>query len=100
MLVYTITINVEASHSAEWLVWMKENFLLPVMTTGLFERYNSFRVLHDHDDGDTFTFQFFCDDVSKLHQFQEEHKGAILHTLMHAFPDKVVYFNTVLEELE
>ena len=99
MLVYTITVNVERSVSEDWLVWMKDNFLNAIVRTGLFEKYNAFKVLHD-SDGDTFTFQFFCKDMVEYKKFQDEHKSDILHLLMNSFPNKIVYFNTLLEELE
>src|SRR4051812_460666 len=99
MLVYTITINIEKSVAEEWLVWMKENFLNAIIATNLFDKYHAFKVLHD-SDGDTYTFQFFCKDILHYKKFQDEHKGHIIHALMTSFPEKVVYFNTLLQELE
>jgi hypothetical protein len=98
MLVYTITVNVESSVAEEWLVWMKENFLKPIVATDIFEKYHAFKVLHD-SDGDTYTFQFFCKNILQYKKFQDEHKNDILHALMNSFPGKVVYFNTMLEEV-
>jgi hypothetical protein len=99
MLVYTITVNVEQSVTDQWLLWMKENFLGAMLATGFFQRYNAFKVLHD-SDGDTYTFQFFCSDILQFEQFSEPHKGIILQSLMNSYPGKVVYFNTMLEELK
>src|SRR5690242_61150 len=98
MLVYTITVNVEKSVSEDWLLWMKENFLGAIISTGFFERYNIFKVLHD-SDGDTFTFQFYCKDILMFEQFRDEYKAVILQALMDSYPGKVVYFNTMLEEV-
>ncbi len=99
MLVYTLTVNVEESVSADWLSWMKEEFLLPMMQTHSFERYNFFKVLHD-TDGHTFTFQFFCKDLNSFEHFELNFKASLLKSLSDSFPGKVVYFNTLLEQMQ
>lgn len=98
MLVYTLTVNVDASVSEAWQEWMKAHLLEAMLDTGLFEKYHAFRVLHD-SDGDTFTFQFFLKEDELFDHFQQEHKAQILNRMMNSFPDKVVYFNTLLREL-
>lgn len=99
MLVYTITANIDQSVAEDWMIWVRENFIPSIMDTLLFEKYHMFRVLND-TDGDTITFQFFCKDVVMLQHFQQHYRNDILISLSSAFPDKVVYFSTLLEQLD
>jgi hypothetical protein len=99
MLVYTLTVNVEESVASEWLLWIKEDFLVSMLGTGFFDKHHLFKVLHD-TEGHTYTFQFFCKDVLLYQQFELEFKKQILQDLMDSFPGKVVYFNTMLEQLD
>src|SRR4051812_46480699 len=99
MIVYTITANIETSVAEEWKLWMQENFLTVIMDTGLFDKYNVFKVLNDND-GETITFQFFCKDIVVFKKFQDEHKAKVVQLLTESFPNKVVYFNTLLQQLD
>ncbi|MDB5226327.1 MAG: hypothetical protein JWN78_520 [Bacteroidota bacterium] len=99
MIVYTITANIEAPVAQEWKIWMQNKFLPIIMDTGLFEKYIVFKVLNDND-GETITFQFFCKDIIVFKKFQDEHKAKVVQLLTESFPDKVVYFNTLLQQLD
>ena len=99
MLVYTLTANIDTDLADEWLQWMKDEVIYFVTQTQLTVQYKIFKVLNDNE-GVTYTFQFFFKDAFVYKLFLNEHHknfAALLNKYTHP---KVVYFNTLLQEME
>ena len=54
MLIYNITIKVNNAILDDWMQWQQEVHIPEIMRTGLFERYQVFRLLEqEEEDGQT-----------------------------------------------
>ena len=54
MIIYNITINIDASIHEEWLQWMKDEVFYFALQTQLPVKYKSFKVLEIVDENEQF----------------------------------------------
>lgn len=98
MIVYTLTANIDEDIADEWLQWMKDEVIHFVQQTQLSVKYKIFKVLNDNE-GVTYTFQFFFKDAAVYKLFLNEHHKNFASLLNKYSHPKVVYFNTLLQQL-
>lgn len=101
MILYNVTMNVEAQIVQDWLCWMKETHIPQVMETGCFTEYKFLKLLNDDPDamGATYAVQFFATEVGALEKYLNDFAQAH-HQLQHGrYQSRVVAFRTFLEEI-
>ena len=97
MIVYNVTINVDADVAAEWLHWMKTVHIPDVMATGMFLDNRICRVLAEEDGGLTYAIQYTAADMATYERYKTEHAPRLqAETQMH-YGGKFVAFRTLLE---
>lgn len=97
MILYNVTINIDADVHDEWLAWMKETHIPDVMATGRFVESKIGRVLAEEQGGLTYAIQYLAPDMESYHRYihgeapklQEEHTAR--------YKDKFVAFRTIIE---
>ena len=98
MIIYNITVKVEASSAEKWLKWMKEEHLEDMMNTGLFSDYRMCRLLDQDDaEGVTFVIQYHTDSIENYQSYLSEHAPKMRQKSLSKFADKMVAFRTVME---
>ena len=60
MILYNVTINIDATIQKEWLIWMKEIHIPKVMETGCFTENKVYRILAEEDGGMAYSIQYFA----------------------------------------
>ncbi|WP_375584942.1 DUF4286 family protein [Cyclobacterium xiamenense] len=101
MILYTITINIDSEREAEFVEWMKYEYLPRVMQTGLFFEKRFFRLLQeDNGDGVNFSAQFFAESMEELEFYQQRYSGVIGEALKEKFGSQYVSFRSVLESVD
>jgi hypothetical protein len=96
MIVYTVTINIDASVHAEWLRWMKDEHVPRVMSTGLFLDHRMARVLGD-DEGFTYAIQYTCADMATYERYRDQHAPRLQSEAQERFGGHFAAFRTLLE---
>lgn len=97
MIIYNVTISVEAHIHDEWLRWMREEHIPDVMATGLFLDSRMVRVLSEEDAGLTYAVQYTCADMSTYDRYWEAFAPALQAKTLARFGDRFVTFRTLLE---
>lgn len=98
MILYNITVSIENSVAEEWLQWAKEVHIPEVMETGFFLRNQIARLLNEIENGGTtYALQYTCRNLQDLEEYQTEHEPGILAKQMDRYPNKLVYFASMLE---
>jgi Domain of unknown function (DUF4286) len=97
MIVYNVTINVDADVAAEWLHWMKTVHIPDVMATGLFLDNRICRVLAEEEGGLTYAVQYTAADMATLERYKAEHAPRLQAETQERYSGKLVAFRTVLE---
>ncbi len=100
MILYNVTVSVDANIADEWLDWMKKTHIAEVMATGLFSSYEIYKVLLQKESELTFSVQYFTTSMGKLQQYQAKHAQELQAKHSSKFGDKVLAFRTVLESVK
>ncbi|SEJ28884.1 protein of unknown function [Cyclobacterium xiamenense] len=101
MILYTITINIDNEREAEFVEWMKYEYLPRVMQTGLFFEKRFFRLLQeDNGDGINFSAQFFAESMEDLEFYQKKYSATLWDMLKEKFGSQFVSFRSVLESVD
>lgn len=98
MIIYNVTIKVEASIADKWLKWMKEEHTPDMMNTGLFSDYRLCRLMEqDETDGVTFVVQYHSDSIENYQSYLNEHAARMRQKSIEKFGNKFAAFRTVME---
>ncbi|MEO9803523.1 MAG: DUF4286 family protein [Reichenbachiella sp.] len=101
MILYNVTVSVDESIEADWLLWMKTDHIPRVMDTGFFVERKIFKLLsHEQEGAITYAIQYFADSINHINQYQEKHAEALQSEHTEKFKDKFVAFRTMLEHID
>lgn len=97
MIIYNVTVNVDADVHEAWLDWMRRTHIPDVMSTGLFLESRMCRVLADDEGGITYAIQYSCADMATYEQYRDEHAPRLQAETRNRFGGKFAAFRTLLE---
>ncbi len=100
MIIYNVTIKVEASIAAEWLEWMKVQHIPDVMRTGLFINHKMYKILEEEEnEGVTYAIQYYCNTIADYNKYKEEFAAALKKETEAKYKNKFIAFRTLLEDV-
>lgn len=101
MLVYNVTLNVEASIETEWLQWMKEVHLPEVMATGKFKTFRMYKIRnHEPDDKSiNYCVQYDAESEANYLSYINEFAPALKEKTLKKYGEQVLAFRTILDLL-
>ena len=100
MIIYNVTVNVDASIHDKWLQWMQQKHINDVLETGLFKSARMVKVLVEEEmGGTTYSVQYFTDSRAKLEDYYQNHASRLRQEGLALFADKMLAFRTELEVL-
>lgn len=102
MILYNVTINVEANIHDEFLDWLKNVHIPEVLQTGLFVKHSFLKLISDDPEsvGTTYAVQYFLKDLKDFVNYTENHAPTLQKKTKDKYGDKVVAFRTLLEVLD
>jgi hypothetical protein len=97
MIIYNVTVKVEADIASEWVEWMKEEHIPDLMRTGLFVDSKLCRLLEqDETDGKTYVVQYYLDSMESYDTYISEHAPRMREKGFKRFGSKFIAFRTVM----
>ncbi len=102
MIIYSVTVSIDAAVEADWLYWMKETHIPDVLSTGLFMDGNIHRLLDPppHEPGSaTYNIQYSCATMTDYVAYQERFAPELQRDHTDRYKDRFVAFRTLLERL-
>lgn len=101
MILYNVTVNVEASVEREWLEWMQNEHILDVLNTGMFKYAKIFRLLNVEQTEGTATYavQYFAASMEDFDAYQEKFGSTLRSEHETRFGGRTVSFRTLMEEV-
>ena len=98
MILYNITIKVEAAVHDDWLDWMQESHIPAYLKTGLFTEYKFCRIMGDADEhGMTYALQLESKDLKTFQIYQQLHARRLQQLQSDRYPNQYVTFRTLME---
>ena len=98
MILYNVTVSLDASIHTDWLEWMRNVHIPEVMATGYFVEHKICKLLVD--DEITYAIQYNCESLEKLNEYQEKHSPALQQKHTDRYKGKFGAFRTLLEIIE
>ena len=100
MIIYNVTLSLDASIEQEWLAWMKSKHIPDVMATALFRECKLSRLLGEEQGGKAYSVMYVAFSQEHLDKYQSIHAEALQeeHTLR--FRGKFAAFRTELQVIE
>jgi len=100
MIIYNVTINIEASVHDEWLIWIKEH-IPQVLATGKFDKAILTKVLVEEELGcHTYSVQYRSYSREALDAYYKEDAERLRTDGMKKFADKMLAFRTELQVVD
>jgi len=98
MIIYNVTIKVEATIAKEWLQWMKEVHIPEVMQTGCFTDYKIVRLLEvDETEGPTYAIQYNAESKAIYNQYISKFASELRDKTYQKWGDRFIAFRSVME---
>jgi hypothetical protein len=100
MLVYNVTIKVDAAIAEEWLSWLQEEHVANVMATKCFSSYKILRLLDLEDgDGPTYVVQYKTATKELLDKYLDEFSQDLRQEGFGKWGNQFIAFRTIMQEI-
>ena len=101
MILYNVTVKINATLEEDWLQWMKDIHIPDIMDTGLFSSHKLCRILFEEEDGGvTFAIQYFCDNMTAFEKYQKNYAPSLQAEHTTRYDGQYVAFRTLMEVLD
>ena len=99
MILYSVTITIQASVEAEWIEWMKKVHVPDVLRTGCFSECRIHKVLGSAGDEPAYVMQYHCRSVEEYHRYRDSYAQALQKDHTDRFAGKFRGSRQLLEEV-
>lgn len=98
MHIYNVTIKIHESIQNEWLLWLKDEHIPEVLSTGCFNNANIVRLLEvDDSEGPTYAVQYYAESKSDYDRYIEKFAGTMRQKSFEKWGDKFIAFRSLME---
>lgn len=99
MIIYSVTIIVQANIESEWLDWMNKIHVPDVLRTGCFMECRIYRFLDSESDDPSYVMQYQCRSVEEYHRYRDNFAPALQKEHSDRFAGKFRGSRQLLEEV-
>ena len=99
MIIYSVTISIQAGIESEWVEWMNKVHVPDVLRTGCFSTCSFSKVLAPADDELTYVLQYWCRSLSEYPRDRDNFAPALQKDHTDRFAGKFRGSRLVLEEI-
>lgn len=97
MLIYNVTVKVDAAIAASWLQWMKEEHIPEIMATGCFSHYQIVQLMEQDDtEGPTYAMQYYAASVDDYERYIQEFADTLRLKSTHQWGDRFIAFRSLM----
>jgi hypothetical protein len=101
MIIYNVTIKVDASIADAWLQWLLNEHIPDVMHTGCFSSYRVVRLLEvDDSEGPTYAIQYDAGSRADYNRYIQLHATLLRDKSYAKWGDRFIAFRSVMQEVE
>ena len=101
MIIYNVTVKVDAAIADAWLRWLLEQHIPEIMQTGCFTEYKVVRLLDiDDSEGPTYAIQYLADSKADYNRYIEMHAPAMRKKSTDEWGDRFIAFRSVMQVIQ
>jgi hypothetical protein len=98
MIVYNVTIKVDASIADAWLPWLLEEHIPDVMKTGCFSSNRVVRLLEvDDREGPTYAIQYNAESKADYNRYIQIHAAGLRDKSVQKWGNRFIAFRSVMQ---
>lgn len=98
MIVYNVTISIDAAAEQEWLVWMNTVHIPDVLATGLFMDARISRLLNIEEQGGlTYSIQYTLSSMAQMEEYEKNHAPRLRMETEKKFSGRYAAFRTLMQ---
>jgi Domain of unknown function (DUF4286) len=100
MFTYNVTIKIDKSIQAAWLLWMQETHLHEVLATGMFDSAQLHQLLEPQDEeGYTYVAQYTTSSIDNYNNYIANFAPALRDKGFALFGNKFIAFRSLLQQI-
>lgn len=101
MIIYNVTIKVDATIADQWLKWLQEEHIPDVLQTGCFSGYKVVRLLEvDDTEGPTYAIQYNAESKADYNRYIQLHAVALRDKSYQKWGNRFLAFRSVMQVVE
>lgn len=101
MILYNVTVNIDANIEEEWLAYMKNEHIPEVLKTGCFSDNKIFRLLNDQEgEGVNYAMMYYADSMEKIELYMNKYAEGLQRASLERFKDRFVAYRSLLESVD
>lgn len=77
MILYSVTITLQAGIESEWVDWMNRVHVPDVLRTGCFSQCRIYKVLGSDGEEPTYVMQYHCRSLEEYHRYRDNFAPAL-----------------------
>ena len=97
MIIYNVTVSIDAEAEEEWVNWMRSIHIPEVMATGKFIESKMSRIVAEEEGGKAYSIQYLCKDLETLELYNKENAQELQQKHNVLFGNKAVAFRTLMK---
>lgn len=99
MIIYHVTITLEASIEAEWIEWMKRSHIPDVLRTGCFSECRIGKAVGAENDELVYVMQYSCGSLEEYHRYRDNFASVLQKDHADRFGGRFRGARQILEEI-
>ena len=99
MIIYSVSISIQANIEAEWIEWMDKVHVPDVLRTGCFSECRMYRVLGSDGEEPVYVMQYQCRSIEEYHRYRDNFAPALQKEHTDRFAGKFRGSRQLLEEI-
>jgi len=100
MILYNVTVSIDANIHLEWLDWMRSTHIPQVMETGCFLESRISRVEGEEEGGMTFAITYLSPNQETFETYEKDHAPLLQADHSAKYTGKFAAFRTTLQVIE
>ncbi len=101
MIIYNVTIKVQANIAAAWLQWMKQTHIPEVIATGCFTHAVTLLLLEvDDEEGPTYAIQYHAESKANYNRYIDKFAGEMRQKVFDKWGNQFIAFRSLMQVVE
>ena len=99
MIIYSVTVTIEAAIEREWLDWMQRVHVPDVLRTGCFIGATIYKMFEPTSDEQTYVIQYQCSAMAEYQRYRDHFAAALQKEHSDRFSGRFLASRQILEEV-
>ena len=98
MIIYNVTVKVDASIADAWLQWMLHEHAPALVATGCFTHYHLVKLLDvDEEEGPTYAIQYHAQSMDDYERYKSSYAYNLQQQSTQKWGDRFIAFRTLMQ---